>query len=216
MTTPRILTDIVAYLKNCKINIRANIEGEGRAASLVDEGAVKTALYANPQFKDHLIDEKARGFSDITILDYDGITKHPVNIKTSLGGTDNCFSKSGLLYALSTIPFEEIPGRMDLKTWVRLINENKPIMGETVYRDYWYLCIDKSNSENVIVRGSKQINTWTPNINQSNILQVNWKREKTMDSVERTWDEAYTVIVGNVKRSVERYIAESIPEEWLR
>ena len=30
-----------------------------------------------------------------------------------------------------------------------------------------------------MVRGAKQINSWTVNINPSNILQINWKKKNT-------------------------------------
>ena len=55
-------------------------------------------------------------------------------------------------------------------------------------KDYWFLCINKKNSSEIMVRGAKQINNWVVNINPSNILQVNWKKEKLCEPVERTWD----------------------------
>ena len=44
-------------------------------------------------------------------------------------------------------------------------------------KDYWFLCINKKNSSEIMVRGAKQINNWVVNINPSNILQINWKKK---------------------------------------
>ena len=65
-----------------------------------------------------------------------------------------------------------------------------------------------------MVRGAKQINCWIVNINPSNVLQINWKKEKKMEPVQRNWDEAYDVMMGGVKKSINGFI-KNIPEDWL-
>ena len=207
---PQILLDIVEYLKSAKIEISKNIEGEGRGGSLKDEGSIKRALMVDKVFKDFIIDEAARKFGAMIVIDYDRITRHPVNIKTSIGSTDNCFSKGGTVYAFTDIPDNDIPKAMNFKKMNELIKKH----GKNIpQRDYWFLCVDKNDSSNVMVRGSKQINCWTININPSNVLQVNWTKEKALPPKLRTYDEAKEVIMGGVKKSLNEFW-KNIPDEW--
>ena len=107
---PKILEDITNWLKIYQIQIAEAVEGEGRGGSLKDEGSIKKALWNSP-YKDRVFDEKARKCGDMTVLDYNGDI-HVVNIKTSLGGTDNCFSKCGIVYALTDLKVEQLPSSM--------------------------------------------------------------------------------------------------------
>lgn len=208
---PQVLYDISDYLREYHIKISENVEGEGRGGSLKDEGSIKQALYEHDIFKHLIIDEAARKFGDMIVLDYDKITRHPVNIKTSFGkSADNCFSKAGIVYAFTDIPDYEIPRSMNFHKMGTLIKTR----GKDIpTRDYWFLCVDKLDSSNVLVRGAKQINSWTVNINPSNILQINWNKEKQLPSKERTYDEALEVIMGGVKKSLNEFW-KNIPDEW--
>jgi hypothetical protein len=210
LNIPRVLTDIANFLKEKKIEISENVEGEGRGGSLKDEGSIKRALLENEIFKDLIIDEPARKFGDMIVLDYDKTTRYPVNIKTSIGSTDNCFSKAGTVYAFTDIPDTEIPKQMNFKKMNDLIKSR----GKNIpNRDYWFLCVDKTDSSNVLVRGAKQINNWVVNINPSNILQVNWAKEKMLPPKQRTYDEAFEVIMGGIKKSLTDFW-KNIPDEW--
>ena len=147
----------------------------------------------------------------MVVLDYNMKTKYVVNIKTSIGSTDNCFSKIGVVYALTDLEPEDLPKSMNFTKFNDLIESNKKDIPE---KDYWFLCVDKKDSSNVMVRGAKQITNWTVNINPSNILQVNWKKEKESEPTNRTWEEAYEVLVGGVKKSLNGFIS-NIPNDWL-
>jgi len=92
----------------------------------------------------------------------------------------------------------------------KLINEHK---ADIPGRDYYFLCIDKKDSSNVMVRGAKQIQNWVVNINPGNILQVNWKKEKKVEAVNRTWDEAYEVLIGGVIKSLNGFW-NNVPTDW--
>jgi len=210
-TMPTILFDIQNHLKEVQIQINDKVEGEGRGGSLKDEGTIKKVLMEHDVFKKRVIDEKARGMGDITVLDYDEKTIHVVNIKTSIGSTDNCFSKIGFVYALTSLSPEDLPKTMNYLQMNDLINRHKH---DDPMKDYWFLCVDKNDSTNVMIRGAKQINCWIVNINPSNVLQINWKKEKTMKPVQRTWDDAYDVMMGGVKKSINGFI-KNIPEDWL-
>ena len=208
---PEILQDIARYLEITRIQISEAVEGEGRGGSLKDEGAIKRALMNNEQLKPYIIDEKARKFGDMIVLDYDQKTRHVVNIKTSIGSTDNCFSKAGMVYAFTNMSDTDIPKAMNFMTMNELIMK----YGEDVpNRDYWFLCIDKNDSSKVMIRGAKQINNWVVNINPSNILQVNWTKEKQCEPIDRTWQEAYDVIIGGAKKSLQGFF-DSLPVGWI-
>ena len=208
---PKILKDIENYLKEYQIEIHENVEGEGRGGSLNDEGTVKKALREDTKLKQHILDVPPRGFGDMVVLDYDMETKYVVNIKTSIGSTDNCFSKIGVVYALTDLEAEDLPKSMNWLKFDELIENNKSDIPE---KDYWFLCVDKKDSSNVMVRGAKQITNWTVNINPSNILQVNWKKEKESGPTNRTWEEAYEVLVGGVKKSISGYFS-NIPKGYI-
>jgi len=206
---PKILDDITVWLKNYQIQISEAVEGEGRGGSLRDEGSIKKALWNSP-YKDRVFDVEARRCGDITVLDYNNDI-HIVNIKTSLGGTDNCFSKCGIVYALTDIKASDLPSSMNYITMNDLIAKHK---ADIPQKDYWFLCIDKNNSSEIMVRGAKQINNWVVNINPSNVLQINWKKEKSCGPVGRTWDEAYkTIIEDGVIKSLGGFF-NNIPNEW--
>ena len=208
---PKILKDIENYLKEYQIEIHENVEGEGRGGSLNDEGTVKKALREDTKLKPHILDVPPRGFGDMVVLDYDMETKYVVNIKTSIGSTDNCFSKIGVVYALTDLEAEDLPKSMNWLKFDELIENNK---SDITGKDYWFLCVDKNDSSNVMIRGAKQITNWTVNINPSNILQVNWKKEKESGPTNRTWEEAYEVLVGGVKKSISGYFS-NIPKGYI-
>ena len=205
---PPLLKQIQEYLQTRNIQCHENVEGEGRAASLMDEGTIKRLLVE--RFPENTLDQPARALLDILITDTDGQI-YPVNIKTSLGGTDNSFSKGGFVFALTHLNLDQIPSSMNLIRMKQLIDENRC---DNPMKDYWYLCVDKNTSA-VIIRGAKQINRWVVNINPANILQINWKLEKNCEPILRSGDEAYHVLIDNgVKKSIMRYQSESIPTEW--
>ena len=207
---PKILEDIQNWLKKYEIEISEAVEGEGRGGSLKDEGSIKKALWNSP-YKDRVFDEKARKCGDMTVLDYNNTDYHVVNIKTTNGkSSDNGHSKCGFVYALTDLKSNQIPGRMDLIQMNELIKSHQ---ADIPQKDYWFLCINKKNPSEVIIRGAKQINNWVVNPNQSNILQINWKKEKICDPAERTWDEAYNVLIGGTIESIYRFW-KKVPQDW--
>ena len=87
---PQILNDIVEALK--KSNLKAVTENtEGRVNSKKDEDKIIAWLQKQPQFVGRIKAGVLRGFDDMFVVNYDG-TEHPVNIKTSVGSSDNAFS----------------------------------------------------------------------------------------------------------------------------
>lgn len=206
---PQVLNDIVTALSTEKISISEKVEGEGRGGSLKDEGTVKRFLQAHSKFKDHVFDVPARGFGDMLVLDYDGVTQHVVNIKTSIGSTDNSTSKIGFLWAFTDIGYDQLPKSMNWKKFMTLMTEHS----KDTARDYWFLAVDKNNSGNVMVRGAKQIVNWCENANPANLLQINWTKEKACEPAVRSNKEAYDIIVGGIVRCYRKAFT-NLPTEW--
>ena len=206
---PKILNDVAEIISNEKIRISKAIEGESRVASLVDEGTVIRFLLTTNLSK-YILSEKPRKFGDMIVLDYDGKTEYVVNIKTSIGSSDNATSKIGFLYAFTDMQVHELPIQMNWKKFWELIKSRK---ADIPNKDYWYLCVDKTDSSNVTIRGSKQINSWVENINPANLLQINWKKEKSLPPKIQTYDESYEVIVNGIVRCIAKGI-NNLPKEW--
>lgn len=209
---PKVLNDIVEVLKAEKIKISEKVEGEGRGGSLNDEGTIKRFLQSHKKFKDHVFDVPPRGFGDMIVLDYDKTTKHVVNIKTSIGSSDNSTSKIGFLYAFTNISYDELPKSMNWKKFDKLLKEKK---ADIPGRDYWFLSVDKNDSSNVLIRGAKQIVNWCENANPANLLQINWTKEKACGPAIRTYDEAYEVIIGGIVRCYKKAF-NNLPDEWIK
>tara|TARA_R100001377_G_scaffold47868_2_gene27584 strand:- start:474 stop:1127 length:654 start_codon:yes stop_codon:yes gene_type:complete len=207
---PKILEDVAEAVRKEKIAISEAVEGESRVASLKDEGTVIRFLKSDPVLGEYILSEKARKFGDMLVLDYDGATEYVVNIKTSIGSSDNATSRIGFLYALTDIEHEELPGNMNWEKFDNLIKSRK---ADIPTKDYWFLCVDKNDSSNVMIRGAKQINCWKENANPANLLQIAWKKEKALLPVERTYDEAYDVLVGGIKRCYTKALRK-LPDDW--
>jgi len=209
MSMPKILTEIAEALRNHKVEISEKVEGEGRGGSLKDEGTIKK--YLQSVFgEDVVMNVPARGAGDILVKD--GDTIYPLNIKTTFGSTDNATSKIGFLYALTDIDYYELPKSIGWKKFNELLKERK---AEIEGRDYYYLCVDKNDSSSVLIRGAKQINCYCLNANPSNMLQIDWKKEKQMPPKNRTYDEAYDTLVGGIKKCIAKFL-NNLPEDWLK
>jgi hypothetical protein len=122
---PRVLEDICNKLRQEKIAISESVEGEGRGGSLKDEGTIIRLLESDPKLGEYVLSEDARRFGDMTVLDYDNKNKYVVNIKTSIGSSDNATSKIGFLYALTDIEPEEMPKSMNWSKFMDLLEERK-------------------------------------------------------------------------------------------
>jgi hypothetical protein len=207
---PQILNDVVDILKKEKISIAEKIEGEGRGGSLQDEGTIVRFLQSDPVIGKYVIEQPARAFGDMLVIDPVTEERYVVNIKTSIGSSDNATSKLGFLYALTDMAVEELPYSMGWKKFDALLKSRK---ADIPQKDYWFLSVDKNDSSQVMIRGAKQIANYGENANPANLLQINWKKEKVSAPVQRTYDEAYDVLVGGIKRSFAKFLS-NLPEDW--
>lgn len=209
---PKILNDIVEYLKAAQIQISEKVEGEGRGGSLKDEGTIKRLLQAHPKFKKNVFDVPPRRFGDMLVQDYDTDQLYVVNIKTSIGSADNATSKMGFLYAFTDLKYDELPGSMNWKKFDKLLKERK---ADVPGKDYWFLCVDKNDTSSVMIRGAKQINFYGENANPGNLLQINWSKEKTVPPADRSYDEAYEVIIMGIARCFAKAF-NNLPDSWKK
>ena len=191
-SAPQILNDIVEALK--KSNLKAvNENSEGRVNSKKDEDKIIAWLQKQPKFKDRIKEGVLRSFMDMEVVDYDGST-HAVNIKTSVGSSDNAFSKLGILWALTDLTIEKyqelkISNKISDAKFAELVIKHKK---ETA-RDYWFLSLDKKDFSHVMVRGVKQITHWGKN--PTNNLQIMWGKEHESKPNTNTFDEVFYNVI---------------------
>lgn len=186
---PDILNEVVEALKTANLTAVKD-DDEGRVNSKKDEANVIDWLKLQPQFKDRIKSVGLRGFGDAVFIDDFGVD-HYVNIKTSKGSYDNAFSKLGFLWAFTDLPFEKMPYRINIKTWISRLIENK----KETERDYWFLSLNKDNMNQVMVRGVKQIQNW--HCNPTNNLQIIWKKEHESPLKDFSFEESWQNVIIN-------------------
>jgi len=195
---PKILNDIVEALKGASLQA-VNENDEGRVNSKQDEDNIIAWLKEQPQFADRISGGALRNFGDMTVIDDEG-ESHVVNIKTSIGSSDNAFSKLGILWALTDLTLDDykemkISNKISDNKFAELVLKHKA----DTPRDYWYLSFDKSDFTHVVVRGVKQITNWGKN--PTNNLQISWSKEHDCEPGDRPFDQVFEdVIIDGVFR----------------
>jgi hypothetical protein len=210
-STPQILLDVLDYLKTNKLVAEAKVNGEGRMASLKDEETIIEFLKKSKKFSKYIIEVEARKAGDFYLLDYDKVTIHIVNIKTTKGSTDNATCKIGFLWAFTDMELDELPGNITLKIWNNLMKKRKANIPN---RDYWYLTFDKRDMSKVFLRGAKQIVNWK--YNPSNFLQIDWKMEWETKEQSYSFDESYSNIMDGMKECIRKKLVNSYPIDWVK
>jgi hypothetical protein len=189
---PKILNDIVEALK--KSNLKAVSENtEGRVNSKKDEDKIIAWLQKQPQFAGRIKEGVLRGFGDMIVVDDQGVD-HVVNIKTSVGSSDNAFSKLAFLWALTDLTIKDyqekkIANKISDTKFAELVIKHK----KETDRDYWYLSLDKKDFSHVMVRGVKQINHWGKN--PTNNLQIVWSKEHECGPNTKTFEEVFHNVI---------------------
>lgn len=201
MTTPNILLELLHDIRKSSIVASSKIEGEGRAASTIDEGVIKRWMFSHSKWASYAKDVPPRRPGDVLIVD--GSTVYPINIKTTFGTTDNATSKAGFLYALTDIEFDKIPAAISIAKFYEVVHARK---ADITGKDYWYMSFNKANMQSVCLRGSKQVTHWAESVNQANLLQINWKKEWAASGDTLPYDVAFDNIVGGLERSWIKYV----------
>lgn len=195
---PKILNDLVKALQSANIK-SVKKSDEGRVDSKNDENNIFNWIQKQPKFKGRVRQAGLRQFGDLVVTDDEG-NDHYVNIKTTTGGSDNAFSKLGFLWAFTDLSIENLPKSISNDKWFELICKHKKDIG----RDYWFLSFNKSNMNEVSLRGVKQIENWAKN--PTNNLQINWKKEHETKVKKYSFEEAWErVIIDGVLFCWEKY-----------
>jgi hypothetical protein len=177
-------------------NFIANSDNiDGRVNSIKDEDTIKNILL-NSELKEYIRIPRIRECGDFSVM-LDGKTII-FNIKTTNGNSaDNIFSKNGTLLAFTDIPEDELTSNVSWEKFARLLKERKADND----RDYYYLVVNKTSGD-IFIRGLKSLQTIKSN--PSNILQVNWSREFTYLSAQRSFEQAYEYVLGIIVESLRK------------
>jgi len=205
---PTILLDIVEDLKSANLIAEGNVNGEGRAASLVDEEHITNWIKSHKKWGEYYIDVPARKPGDFYLKDVENDLIHVINIKTTKGTTDNATSMVGFIYALTDLTIEELPSFATEKTLLEYVKERGV---DNPLKDYYYLTFNKNDMNDVFIRGSKQIVNWSAN--PSNKLQINWSKEWVTEHPNYSYEESKNNIIGGLKEVWEKVKAK-MPQEW--
>ena len=143
---------------------------DGRLNSALDEEVVIASLIA--RFPDNVVKVKTRNWFDFPFMTR-GKTL-VFNIKCSTGKTDNAMNKKALVYSLTPLEPEEIPGSMTYNRMRELIDEHLNDR-RNPDKEYYYMYIDK-NDKTVLVKSVLDVQNLVSN--PCNILQINWTKEK--------------------------------------
>lgn len=207
--TPTILLELVEDLQSASLRANVSDVDDDRGGSIKDEKDVRRWLEKHSKWKDKVSfpAPKQRKCGDFILTDDEGL-EHVINIKSTKGGRDNVFSKVGFLLAFTNIPYKNLPSGVNLQEWLRLMETRKCDIPD---RDYWFLVFSKDDMNNVVIRGSKQINDYKPNAD--NLLQVDWEKERQKEPCNRSYEKARNLVIEIVRKSTEMYIA-SLPATW--
>lgn len=173
---PLILYIIQYYLQSCSFECSYK-NNDGRINSNIDEKIIINLLLK--KFSKKIIVAKKRMWYDILV--FDSINGWlPVNIKTTTTLTcDNTGNLSMCLYSYT----DEI---LDLnKNYNNGISSNiiskkleKKEYNKNPKKDYYFIVINKNNTNDIIVNSIKGLNVLTPNINNLP-FQICWKKNRT-------------------------------------
>ena len=190
---PSILSEVVEYLNTLTIQVSESHE-DGRVNSIDDEDTI-IALLIQKDGEENIEKPLARCWWDVKIFG------HPINIKSSKFGSaaDNFSSKAAILYALTSIPEDEVT----CSSWKSFQEKLRYNSSQQEPRDYYILVLNKVTGV-VYLQGLKSLNKLTSNGNNLP-FQIKWK--DNVFPVERTWNEAYDFLIESYKDSVTKKIS---------
>lgn len=172
---PLILYKIQKYLEKNNIIFSSQNE-DGRVNSSIDEDEIIKLLIQ--QFNDKIKKPRIRMWYDI--LAYDSLYGWiPINIKTTTTQTsDNTGNLAMCVYAYTNekldINKSYENGKMSELLFTKLKNKEYNKISK---KDYYFLVLNKNDSNMIIVNSVKGLEILTPNINNLP-FQVNWGKNK--------------------------------------
>lgn len=158
-----------------KINISFSKEGDGRLTSAIKETEYLALLkqHINDNFPHFTIEiPKERFWYDIKI------NQIPINLKITVGGTDNAFNKVAIIYTISGQ--DTAKKNMNYNQWFKYIQDAPKKTTRNKSTEYHYLVVHKDTGQ-ILLKSILDIHTYKTN--PCNILQINWNNEfKYIDS----------------------------------
>lgn len=132
------------------------------------------------------------------------INKIPINLKLTMGGTDNVFNKKSIIYTLTGD--DSATGNMNFNDWYKKLLHGKMKEERDRSTEYHFLVVNKETSE-VLLKSILDIHTFKSN--PCNDLQINWKNEfKHIDYVtpDELYEQKAKSLVKMVQTSVKQYM----------
>ena len=172
---PLVMYVIKLYLCKCNLVLSSNTV-DGRVNSCIDEDIIISLL--EKLLANRLYIPKIRMWYDILVYDYQ-YGWLPVNIKTTTTKTnDNIGNLATCVYAYTDEPlilqcektYEN--GSMSRLLLQKLQNKQ---YNKSAKKDYYFLVVNKTNTNDIIINSIKGINYLTPNINNLP-FQVCWSK----------------------------------------
>jgi hypothetical protein len=177
-----VLDDVVSALKE-RLTLNRNMEIDGRIESYICE---KNIIDTLKELFDVVIPPK-RFWYDCMIQNL------PINIKLSdLKSADNISSKKGMLYTLTGMVAE----KEDFEYMHKLLFSNL----KNGY-DYYFLIINKVNTNDIFWNSLKRIKTLVPNGNNLP-FQCDWSKNRQFSN--RTEEEASSYILNTYEESLKK------------
>lgn len=181
--------ELTNYLKNNLGNLKYD-NRDGRVNSIINEEFVLNKL-----FEKYKIEKpKIRNWYDFKIGEYF------FNIKiSSFSSADNISSKKSMAYTLTGIEGDEFSDKWNL--FHEKLFDNININNS---KDYYFLCINSADTNDIFWTSLKRINTLIPNGNNLP-FQCNWNNNKVFSN--RSNQEAIDYIISVYLQSWEKKIS---------
>jgi hypothetical protein len=183
---------------------------DARTESLLQEADVIRAI--NTYTSTSCITPPPRYWYDIAIVDKVKTNViYYINIKISSGGCDNAFNKKAIAYSLSNIAENDINNTMSYnQLWDIVMSPKTSRKKRNRNAEYYFLYIDKLD-KTVFIRSLCDIRSWVSN--PTNILQINWAKEKKEEEKEKEKEKEKEIdnirhtIMDNISTSLRKFYA---------
>lgn len=209
---PNVLYQLKNYLINKKINM-CKTSNDGRINSYKDEDIIIEIIEKEKKFKIKKPD--VRNWYDFLIYDYI-YGWIPVNIKTTTMTTsDNTGNYAMCVYSYTDEKLDLDKTYQNGKMTDILIDKLKNKKFNMNYKkDYFFIVVNKINTQDIIINSVKGLKTLTQNINNLP-FQVKWGKNKeyeykniklvlkkfleTQQGPKPSWKETYLTQIRNIK-----------------
>jgi hypothetical protein len=182
MSIDQTLIDIKNYLQDKNFVLSKN-QNDGRINSILNEDEVLKLI----EQKFNINIPNARDWADFYI------DRIPVNIKiTTTKTADNASSKKGLYYALTG---EIYSGGNSWDNYLKNLKENI----KNSNKDYYFLVINKDNTNDIFINSLKQISKLQANGNNLP-FQIKWSDNKKPK--KQSWNNSKSLLLKTLGKSL--------------